>query len=66
MDSLHAVTLNQFVRGEFPCESELEAMRRYNHNFILDMFASAEAARNEIRQLFHDFGYGYDGFSYDK
>lgn len=60
VDSLHAVTLSQFVCGKFPSDSEREAMRRYNHKVILDMFASAECARYEVVQLFHFFGRGYN------
>lgn len=66
MDSLHAVSLNQFIRGDFPGKSERRAIRRRNHKLILNIFTSAKSSQHEIKQLIHDLKPDHNRCSIDK
>ena len=49
--AMHAVTLEQFLRGELPDPQAAAAMRRHNQAIVLGMIASAQGALQHVQQL---------------
>lgn len=55
-ESLHGITLTQFLNGELPDTETAEVMRRHNQTTVQAMIASAQANQDRLRQLLHTTG----------
>jgi hypothetical protein len=48
--TLHCITLDQFMRGEFPDNMARAAMRQHNQKTVLSMFASAQLDQDRLKR----------------